>query len=194
MCDATRISVLAEKVEREMLERRRKKGVRQYVDVAAMSILSRPPLSGPSHDHVAVLTPWRQRHTWRKDEGAQDSENPAKAALPQGFARPPWRGTQFPPKVERPGTRALFSSSKWQMDDYSRASDMNRAWKMADRRKIRSGPFRAWSCEGSLGQMYTRPQSQVQSARPQLTGGSLAVGYKLPAIAHQPRPPATARN
>ncbi len=197
----TRIRVLAEKVEREIQERNNKQpgGVQRHVDAAALSILSRPPLTTPSGDHQRVLTPWRQHRTWRKDETAQNEdgvkEDVVKAALPQGFARPPWRGTMFPPKVERPGTRALFSSAKWQMDDYSRATDMNRAYKMADRRKIRSGPFRACASEDSLGQMFTRPQSHVQTARPQLTGGSLMVGYKLPPLsARQPRPPATARN
>ena len=193
MCDMTRICVLAEKVERAMLERQR--GKRRHVDAAALSLVSRPPLAEPSVDHQRVLTPWRQHRTWRKHEHEHNSEDVANAALPAGFARPPWRGTVFPPKVERPGTRALFSSATWQMDDYSRASDMSRAYKMSERRKIRSGPFRACANEDSLGQVFTRPQSHVQTARPQLTGGSLMVGYKLPALsARQPRPPATARN
>jgi|EP01046_Picozoa_sp_COSAG06_P006094 hypothetical protein len=193
MCDATRIRVLADKVESEMLERTGKQ--RQHMDVAAMSILSRAPLSEPSRDHTASLTPWRQRDSWQRATTPRETENAGKAALPQGFARPPWRGTQFPSKVERPGSLSLFSTAKWQMDDYSRASDMNRAWKITDRRKIRSGPFRACSSEDSLGQLFTRPQSQVRSARPKMMGGSLAVGYKLPSLsARQPRPPATARH
>lgn len=195
MCDATRIRVLADKVEREMMVRSSKNGRQPHVDAADISILSRPPLTGPSRDHRAVLTPWRQRETWRKQHNKDDSGDVAKAALPQGFARPPWRGTVFPPKVERPGSLSLFSTAKWQMDDYSRASDMNRAWKIADRRKIRSGPFHACASEDSLAHVFTRPQSQVRSARPPLTGGSLAVGYKLPALSvRYPRPPATARN
>ena len=106
-----------EKVEREMQERSSKQpgGARRHVDAAALSILSRPPLTAPSRDHQRVLTPWRQSRTWRRNENAKHED--VSKALPQGFARPPWRGTVFPPKVERPGTRALFSSAEWQMDE-----------------------------------------------------------------------------
>ena len=114
--------------------------------------------------------------------------------MPPGFGRPPWRGTAFPPKTGAPGSLPLFSTAEWKMDDYSRASDMNRTYKINDRRKIRSGPFRVCASEESLGQVFTRPQSQVQSARPKLMGGSLMVGYKLPPMALQPRPPASARH
>ena len=196
MCSHTRIRILAEKVEREMFQRSERNAPnvpgsspRRHIDSAALSILSRAPLNEPSRDHISTLTPWRQKDSWSRTSTPRDAGT-GKAALPPGFARPPWRGTVFPAKKERPGSKSCFSTAEWKMEDYSRASDMNRTWKMTDRRKIRSGPFRACASEDSLGQIFTRPQSQVRSARPQLMGGSLAVGINLPSMAHRPRPPA----
>ena len=195
MCDATRIRMLADKVERELQARTAaNSGVPvPHHDSAAFSILSRAPLSSPSRDHGASLTPWRTAAWARLPATPRSGARAAKVFA----ARPPWRSTGRTDRQSNPGSMTLFSQAGWKMDDYSRADDLNRTWKMTDRRKVRSGPFHGCASEDSLTQVFTRPQSQVRSARPQLTGGSLAVGakswpapgYKLPSLPSSARGP-----